>query len=137
MWWAGIGAAVRGLTTAARSFYELAKTSRSFAPRWPSLLVVVSTALLVLILFAIRVVVRVDASAAILLFSFDRSPGGILVLVAFGLGFFHPLAVAYLQFVACTTWKTARCAAVSLPESWQGFWQGIQAMWQDRKFFLP
>lgn len=131
MWWAGIGAAVRGLTTTARSIYEPSETSHLTA--WPSLLVVLSTALLVLILFALRVVVRLDVSATILAFDFGRPPGEILVLVAFGLGFFHRLAVVYLRLVACNSWEAVRRAAARVPGSWRDFWQGIRAMWQDRR----
>jgi hypothetical protein len=130
-WWAGIGAAAHGLTLAARSFYRPAEASRFPANRWPGLLLVVSTALLVLILFTIGAIVRVGGPAAIVALCFDRPSAEILVPVAFVLGFFHRLGVACYQHVAHNTWEALKRAVVSLPGWWQRFWEGVRAMWQS------
>ena len=133
-WWAGIGAAVHGLTVAARSFYRPTETGCSPASRWPSFLVVVSTALLVLVLFAIGAIVRVGGPAAIVALRFDRPASEILVPVAFVLGFFHRLGVACYQHGAHSIWQALKCAAVSLPGWWRRFWEGVQAVCRS---FVP
>ena len=133
-WWAGIGAAVHRLTLAARSFYRPAGEPRLPASRWPGLLLVVSTALLVLVLFTIGAIVRVGGPAAIVALRFDRPVSDILVPVAFGLGFFHRLGVACYQHVVHSTWGALKRAAVSLPGWWRRVWEGVRAMWQS---FVP
>jgi hypothetical protein len=134
MWWAGIGAAVRGLTTAARPSYWPAGASCTPASRWPSLLLVVSTALLVLVLFVVGVIFRADGPGAIMALYFDRPASDVLVPIAFMLGFFHRLGVVGLQHVARSTWEALKHTALSLPGWWSGFWGGIRAMWQS---FFP
>jgi hypothetical protein len=133
-WWAGIGAAVHGLTAAARSFYRPAEANSYPASRWPDLLLVISTALLVLILFAIGAIVRVGGPAAIVALCFDRPSGEILVPVAFVLGFFHRLGVACLQHVARGTWEALKHTALSLPGWWRGFREGVRAVYRS---FVP
>ena len=133
-WWAGIGAAVHALAVAARSLYRPAGANSYPAGRWPGLLVVVSTALLVLALFAIRAIVRVGGPAAIVALRFDRPASEILVPVAFVLGFFHRLGVACLQHGAHSIWQALKCAAVSLPGWWRRFWEGVQAVCRS---FVP
>jgi len=133
-WWAGIGAAAHGLTVAARSLSRPAQANSYPAGRWPGLLLVVSTALLVLALFAIGAIVRVGGPAAIVALRFDRPAGEILVPVAFVLGFFHRLGVTCLQHVARSTWGALKRAAVSLPGWWRRFWEGVRAMYRS---FVP
>jgi hypothetical protein len=133
-WWAGIGAAVHGLTVAARSLYRPAEANSYPAVRWPGLLLVVSTALLVLVLFSIGAIVRVGGPAAIVALRFDRPVSEILVPVAFVLGFFHRLGVACLRHVAHSTWGALKRATVSVPGWWMRFWEGVRAMWQS---FVP
>ena len=133
-WWAGIGAAVHGLTVAARSLYRPAEANSYPAGRWPGLLLVVSTALLVLILFASGAIVRVGGPAAIVALRFDRPASKILVPVAFVLGFFHRLGVACLRHVAHGTWEALRHTALSLPGWWTRFWEGVRAMCRS---FVP
>ena len=133
-WWAGIGAAAHGLTVAARSLYRPAQANSYPAGRWPGFFLVVSTALLVLALFAIRAIVRVGGPAAIVALRFDRPAGAILVPVAFVVGFFHRLGVACYRHFAHSTWEVLKRAAVSLPGWWRRFWEGVRAVWQS---FVP
>jgi hypothetical protein len=133
-WWAGIGAAAHGLTVAARYLYRPAEANSYPAGRWPGLLLVVSTALLVLILVAMGAIVQVGGPAAIVALRFDRPASEILVPVAFVLGFFHRLGVACLKCVAHGTWEALKCAAVSLPGWWRCFWQGVRAVCRS---FVP
>jgi hypothetical protein len=124
-WWAGIGVAVRALTAVARSSYKPVDTPHLPAGRWVTLLIVFLTALFVLLLSGLRVTGRIDASAAILVCSFDTSLNEILVLIAFGLGFFHLVVVTCVSLMAHNVWQAIR----QLPGGVRDFWPGVRNKW--------
>jgi hypothetical protein len=110
--WAGIGALVRLLTTAASLSLEPERPRRSSqAPLtssipWPRLPPLVLLALFVLALFNLHTGFQISASAAVL-----ASPAW--ALAAFSLGFFHRLVVGCLR----TSAKQARSIARRPPGS--------------------